>query len=349
MSGYFSRASCRSLLEPRSRKFSSVTKVADLVYRSHFICESTHKLHLMNIRSDKPTNSVCFLLHGAIENGEIFYSKKGQGLAPFLARQGHDVYVADLRGRGLSSPSVKEEGSSCMHGQREAIREDIPKFVEVICKLSGANKLTWIAHSWGGILMTSAQAYCPDMLSNIHSQVYFGSKRQITTREREYYTHFLFGFCGLAHFFHRYYGFYPGKELKIGSDNESTNSVMDTCKWALTSCGWGKWIDYKDKFDYALHYSVIPAEAIPPTWHIGAVADKMLGNPVDVKLWAEETRQTHKFTVLSKDNGNRKDYDHVSMITDKECVEDYFTDVSQWIYAHTNIVTNTGKNGSAKE
>jgi len=316
---------------------NSTTKVSDLIYTSHFIQLSTHKLHLMNIKSENPTKSVCFLLHGAIENGEIFYSKKGQGLAPYLARQGHDVYIADLRGRGSSSPTVKEEGDSCNHGQREVIRDDIPRFIKFISLLSGVDKHTWIAHSWGGILQTSTQAYYPNMVANIHSQVYFGAKRRILTREWEYYTNFLFGFCFLTPFFHKYYGFYPGKELKIGSDNESTNSVLDTGKWARVDGKWGKWCDYNDNYDYSENYSKIPDESIPPTWHLAAISDKMLGNPLDVKLWAAETRQTHKYTILSKANGNKEDYDHVTMITGKHCDTDHFHEVSEWIYKHNNL------------
>ncbi len=58
------------------------------------------------------------MLHGAVENGKIFYSDSGRGLAPFLARRGFDVYVGDLRGRGESRPHISR---SSRYGQTEAI------------------------------------------------------------------------------------------------------------------------------------------------------------------------------------------------------------------------------------
>jgi pimeloyl-ACP methyl ester carboxylesterase len=61
------------------------------------------------------------LLHGAIENGRIFYSRSGRGLAPFLAREGFDAFVADLRGRGDSQPPI---GPRSSHGQTESIVEE---------------------------------------------------------------------------------------------------------------------------------------------------------------------------------------------------------------------------------
>ena len=49
-----------------------------------------------------------FLVHGAIENGRIFYSDNGKGFAPYLQKQGFDVYVLDLRGRGKSLPTLRK-------------------------------------------------------------------------------------------------------------------------------------------------------------------------------------------------------------------------------------------------
>ena len=83
------------------------------------------ELHLRRVYRD-PEGPPIFLLHGSIENGRIFYSEKGKGLAPYLAAAGFDLYVGDLRGRGLSRPRI---GRSSAYGQTEAITEDIPAFL----------------------------------------------------------------------------------------------------------------------------------------------------------------------------------------------------------------------------
>jgi len=61
------------------------------------------QLHVNMFLSQDPTSDQkqsVLLLHGAVENGFIFYGKgqrTSKGLAPFLARNGFNVFVADFR------------------------------------------------------------------------------------------------------------------------------------------------------------------------------------------------------------------------------------------------------------
>ncbi|EPN67992.1 esterase/lipase/thioesterase family protein, partial [Pseudomonas syringae pv. actinidiae ICMP 19079] len=43
------------------------------------------------------------LLHGSFSNRRFWYSPKGIGLGPYLARAGYDVWIPEMRGHGLSS------------------------------------------------------------------------------------------------------------------------------------------------------------------------------------------------------------------------------------------------------
>ena len=56
-----------------------------------------------HFKCDKPKR-VVLMIHGAVENGRIFYSNSGKGLAPFLCNSDSDVFVIDLPGRGESQP-----------------------------------------------------------------------------------------------------------------------------------------------------------------------------------------------------------------------------------------------------
>ena len=92
---------------------------------SIYITEGDEQLHLRHIWQRKGGVPI-FMLHGLIENGFIFYTEKGKGLACYLAEQGFDVYVADLRGRGKSKPAINADSA---FGQFEAITRDIPLFL----------------------------------------------------------------------------------------------------------------------------------------------------------------------------------------------------------------------------
>src|SRR5437868_5343185 len=98
------------------------------------------KLHLQRIYQN-PQGTPVFLIHGAIENGRIFYSKNLKGFAPYLAKQGFDVYIGDLRGRGKSHPAINRYAK---YGQTEAITEDIPAFINKIVELRGNCQQHWI-------------------------------------------------------------------------------------------------------------------------------------------------------------------------------------------------------------
>ena len=100
---------------------------------SVFIKLGDHQtLHLRRIANQQPSGPVVLLIHGAVENGKIFYTHSNKGLAPFLAEQGYCCYVADLRGRGESKPAICKQAR---YGQTEAIVEDIPAFIEKIEQL----------------------------------------------------------------------------------------------------------------------------------------------------------------------------------------------------------------------
>ncbi|WP_373282118.1 alpha/beta fold hydrolase [Chitinimonas koreensis] len=88
------------------------------------------------------------MVHGAIANARTFYSERGKGLGPWLARRGYDVYVLDLRGRGASLPKIDRRAR---HGQTESIRDDLPAALAEIVRLRGESvALHLVAHSWAG-------------------------------------------------------------------------------------------------------------------------------------------------------------------------------------------------------
>lgn len=292
---------------------------------SLFIPDGEHQLHLRHIVSDSNAESdhkpVVFMVHGAIENGKIFYTEKGKGLACYLAEHGFDVYVMDLRGRGESIPRIRPFDD---YGQTETILHDLPllfNYIHARCE----QPIHLIAHSWGGVLLTSMLARFPEMLPNVASKTYFGTKRSISVfNTRKFFTVDMF-WNRLARLVAKKKGYLPAAKMNFGSDDETIKSLEQSVAWVKR----GDWVDTDDQFDYR-H----ACEAInwPPTWHITAINDTVLGHPVDVKRFADEAGQSNaRMTLLSKENGNKHDYDHIDMLTHKLAVEDHFPDVVSWL------------------
>lgn len=289
---------------------------------NHFIqINATDRLHLMRFYENENGTPV-FLLHGAIENGHIFYSKNQKGLAPFLAENGFDVYIGDLRGRGKSTPAISRVS---LYGQTEAINEDIPAFIEHIIKLRGNVPQFWFAHSWGGVLLSSYFARYVQYRPLVKGMVYFATKRSIRVRNLHRYLMIDFMWNRFGFLLTKLYGYLPGKSWGYGSDNETLKSHAQSVTWVKPSA----WVDPEDHFDYG---AAIKKIKLPPILYLAGEKDYCLGNKNDVLDFIEESGdKSAKFILLSKKNGHLHDYDHINILTHPDAREDQFRLVLEWM------------------
>lgn len=293
----------------------------DYQEESIFIDLKVHKLHLKRMYSNENA-PVIFMLHGSIENGRIFYSKNGKGLAPFLAKNGFDIFIADLRGRGESQPAIDKNSE---HGQNEIINEDIPAFINKIIEIKGDAPQQWIAHSWGGVMLASYFARHKEHRHLVKSMVFFGTKRVITAFNFEKIFKINFVWNNWSKILIKKHGFLPAQKMGFGSDNETANSYNETNFWVKGN----KWIDPKDNFNYQESVQDIN---FPPLLSITGIKDKSLGHPKDVESFIKEiSPQEFTFKVLGKKAGNKNDYDHINILTHQDAVKDQFIMILDWL------------------
>ncbi|MBF0491775.1 MAG: alpha/beta fold hydrolase [Deltaproteobacteria bacterium] len=280
-----------------------------------------NKLHLQRFFLKKKLGTPVLMLHGSIENGRIFYSENRKGLAPYLAAQGYEVYVADLRGRGKSHPKISRHSH---FGQTEAICEDLPAFIDEIIRRRGKVKQHWIAHSWGGVLLMSMLARFPKYAPLVKKIVCFGTKRNVHVQNLDKFLIIDLFWNYTASLLTKVLGYLPAKELKIGSDNETKKFHHQVRLWVKSGY---PWVDSQDGFDYA---RAIRKIKLPPAYHLTGIADTCLGHPNDVFAFIQECgSKNYRFKILSKENGNLHDYDHVNILTHPDAVKDHFVDVSR--------------------
>jgi pimeloyl-ACP methyl ester carboxylesterase len=281
------------------------------------------RLHMKRIWREPPGPPV-LMLHGAIENSRIFYSESGKRLGPFLARQGYDVYAADLRGRGGSLPHVS--GASTF-GQTEAITQDIPAFMERIAAIRGGERQHWIAHSWGGVLMNSHLVRFPEHIPRVRSLTYFGTKRGIRAVNLQRVIQISLFWNIIARLIVMRKGYLPASSVGfgLGSDDESRKSHLHCVIWA----GRGRWVDPDDGFDYGIAAGKV---ALPPALYMAAAGDACLGHPEDVRRFMEESGHSGgRFVLLGRRYGSLHDYDHLSMVTHPDAFSDHFPAVLRWL------------------
>ncbi|MCB9230541.1 MAG: alpha/beta fold hydrolase [Bacteroidia bacterium] len=278
-------------------------------------------LHLKRFYGDNPGEAV-LCIHGAIENGRIFYSADGEkGFAPWLAAQGFDVYVADLRGRGMSTPTV---GPQSNWGLKEIIDQDLSAYLAKIREIRGEVKLHWVSHSWGGVLILAWLARNP-VQTRLKSMVFFGTKRRIGIKslQKWFMINFFWRMLGDRRAVKA--GFFNSVKWGYGSDNESIRSHREMSVWIDEI----PWIDWHDGFDYA---AALQQMDLPPILYLTGSADKVLGHPADVQRFYEETgAQNGKVMVIGKQTGHLHDYNHISLLTHPDAVNDQFLLALEWL------------------
>lgn len=293
-----------------------------MLQSSLFFDVNEHQLHLRHIANANNGQPI-LMIHGSIENGRIFYSDNNKGLACYLAEQGFDVYVLDFRGRGLSTPKIKENPN---HGYFDSIMEDIPQAIEYIFNRTG-KKVHVACHSWGGVLFHCSFLRFPAIQAKTVSVVCFGTKRQVTVWNLERLFKLSLFWRIVAPLITKRFGYLDAVKLKVGADAETHDSIRQSNVWLKKS----PWLDPVDGFNYDAAAKTVEW---PPTWHIAAIKDRVLGHPRDVKLFLSESNPNAKFTVLSVAAGNLLNYDHINMLTDKRAKKDHFPLICQWFQAY---------------
>ncbi|MDQ2070027.1 alpha/beta fold hydrolase [Natronospira bacteriovora] len=300
----------------------------DSISESHFVTlpDGDSQIHLRRLPNE---GTVVLMLHGAIENGRIFYSQSARGLAPWLAQQGYDVWVMDLGGRGESLPAIADHPRRRQaYSQTASIVEEIPAVLDYLQQQRPGARQHWVAHSWGGVMLNAVLARFPDYARRLTALCYFGSKRRVRVWNWQRLLYVDLIWCWLCPLISRIHGYLPARRLRFGSDDESLLSHRQSSRWVRRR----RWIDEEDGFDYGQALSQL---SLPPTLYLAGAGDRALGHPDDVQRLMEESGQGEKtLHLLSKANGHARDYGHIDMLTARDAAEDHFPLVLDWFARH---------------
>lgn len=264
------------------------------------------------------------LLHGAVENGRIFYTASGKGLAPYLARQGYDVYVLDFRGHGRSEPRISRR-FDCSLG--DVVRDDIPLAVETMLEDTGQTRFHAMAHSFGGTCLLAALARHPSLLARCASAVTFASRRRLRafSWKKLYMIDIMWN--RVAPLLTLTHGYLPAHRFGFGVESEARTWHAESVRWIREA----RWKDPGDGFDYGAAWKV-PGLPKPALLFLTGAADPVLGHPRDVRdLRAECPAPRSEFRVVGKAMGHLHDYDHISLLTHRDAPVDHFPWLVKWL------------------
>lgn len=252
------------------------------------------------------------LLHGSFSNRRFWYSARGLGLGAYLAREGFDVWLAEMRGHGLSPRNRQYRFNTVA----DYARYDLPAIAAFVTEKSGQTP-HWIGHSMGGI--TLAAAVGGNYLNEQHvaSLALFGS--QVS---RSYWPLKVPPLAWTGKALLKRFEVISGPRLERGPEDEPIGVGIESLRWHGL---FGRFGDKQSDWWTGL------AEAKMPLMAVTARGDRDDPGWACHKLFEQFGAPSKQFVVLGKQDGFSDDYGHIEMLVSKPAMREVWPMIGTWL------------------
>ncbi len=252
------------------------------------------------------------LIPGSFSNRRFWYSPKGIGLGPYLARAGYDVWIAEMRGHGLS-PRNRDYSRNTV---RDYVRYDLPAIADFVHE-QNPRKAHWLGHSLGGVILAGGLGggYLDE--AKVASSVLFGS--QVS---RVYWPLKVPPLEWTARLLLKRFTVLSGSRLKRGPEDEPISLAIESLRWHGL---FGRFGDAERDWFAGL------AEVRVPVMAVAALGDKQDPPWACEKLLKQFGSRLSEFLCLGKKHGFSGDFGHVEMLISKEAQREVWPLLEQWL------------------
>ncbi|TRX76472.1 alpha/beta fold hydrolase [Pseudomonas mangiferae] len=252
------------------------------------------------------------LVHGSFSNRRFWYSPKGIGLGPYLVRAGFDVWIAEMRGHGLSPRNQ----AYTRNRVADYARYDLPALGAFVAEQSGQAP-HWIGHSLGGITLAAALGGGHLQTEHVASLAMLGS--QVSRG------HWLLK-CppveGLARLVLRRSGEVSGPRWRRGPEHEPAGVVLESLRWHGL---FGRFGEGRTDWTAGL------AQVFSPVLALAGEGDRQ--DPPDAcRALAERFGGAVRFLSLGRSQGFETDYGHVDMVVSKPAEREVWPLLVNWLH-----------------
>ena len=267
------------------------------------------------------------LIPGSFSNRRFWYSPKCIGFGPQLARAGFDVWIAEMRGHGLSPRNRQYKHNKVS----DYVRYDLPAIADFIYE-QNPQKAHWLGHSLGGITLAGALGggYLDE--SRMASAALFGS--QVS---RVYWPLKVPPVEWGGRLLLRAFPYLSGRRLKRGPEDEPAGLALETLRWLRL---FGRFGDADQDWWAGLTQVRVPILAV------GAAADHQDPAWACRKLLEQCSSAPAQFLLLGKDNGFSSDFGHVEMLVSKEAQREVWPLTEYWLQ-HLQLPAGFAEQASA--
>ena len=117
---------------------------------------TTVALHHYRPRGTPAASIPVLVCHGISSNTHTWALGPGRDFGDYLARQGFDAFLVDLRGHGASGPAEPDTSLDTY------AQYDVPAAIGAALASTGAERAVWVGHSMGGLVLVAYLESEPD-------------------------------------------------------------------------------------------------------------------------------------------------------------------------------------------
>lgn len=270
------------------------------------------ELSLLRVYGDVWYDPAVVLTHGTFSNAQTCTR-----LATYLAENGFDCWVLELRGHGRS-----EAGP--VHPNFERFGEcDVPAALRAVRHHTQDRPLFWIGHSGGGLVLLMHLARHPEALAQVKGVVTLAS--QATDAGMTWSGRVKIALSAAGN---NLLGYAPGPLFKLGPENEFRGVMNQWFRWNWN----GRWTGH-DGFDYLEGLGRID---VPALCFAGG-GDRFIAPYQGCRRLYNALGGPDKQMVLcAKSEGYGEDYSHARIITSRRAQQEIWPIISEWLVKRAN-------------
>ncbi len=252
------------------------------------------------------------LLHGSFSNRRFWFSPNGIGLGAYLARAGFDVWIAEMRGHGLSPRNL----TYARNRVADYARYDLPAIADFVIEKTGRVP-HWLGHSLGGISLAAAVGggYLDD--GRAATLALFGS--QVS---QSHWALKIPPVEWVARSLLKHFGGVSGTRSMRGPEDEPAGLLIESLRWH------GLFGRFGEK---GRDWLAGLAEAQMPTLMVTAEGDRQDPPSACQALLERFGSENRVYLCLGPQTGFSTAFSHVQMLVSKAAQEEVYPLVSHWL------------------
>ena len=247
------------------------------------------------------------LTHGTFSNGRIC-----SRLAEYLAENGFDCWVLDLRGHGESQRTVPNPSFEAFG------LFDVPATLEFVKAHTGRPEVFLVGHSGGGLAFLMHLAHRSAARSAVRGLVMLASQATgacVSMRGRI----IVIG----ARLTTNLLGYTPGPAFRLGPENEPKGVLEQWFQWNRT----GQWTG-RDGFDYLAAVRDLSVSALC----LAGAGDRVIAPAEGCRRLFEALGVRDKqWTLCGKSEGFSEDFGHTRIVASRAAQREIWPRVMDWL------------------